>query len=48
MRKHSRSGRRRQWWDSGHASLCLLGEHLRRTGFFRPLEERVCLRQKVR
>jgi hypothetical protein len=39
---------RRKWFDSAHASLCLLGEHLRRTGFFRPLEEQVRLQQKVR
>jgi hypothetical protein len=40
--------RRRKWYDSGHASLCLLGDYLRRTEFFRPLEEQVKLRQKVR
>ena len=39
MRKHSKPARGRKWFDSGHASLCLLGEYLRRSGFFRPLEE---------
>ena len=48
MRKHSKRARARKWCDSGHASLCVLGEHLRRTGFFRPLEEGVRLHQKVR
>ena len=38
----------RKWCDSGHASLCLLGDYLRRTGFFQPLEEQVRLQQKVR
>jgi hypothetical protein len=40
--------RPRKWCDSGHASLCLLGAHLRRTGFFQPLEAGVKLHQKVR
>jgi hypothetical protein len=44
----SRETRRRQWFDSSHASLCVLGGYLRRTGFFRPLEEQVPLPQKVR
>jgi len=48
MRKHSKPARGRKWFDSGHASLCLLGEYLRRSGFFRPLEEGVRLHQKVR
>lgn len=48
MRKHSKAARARKWFDSAHASLCLLGGYLRRTGFFRPLEEGVKLRQKVR
>jgi hypothetical protein len=38
----------RKWFDSAHASLCLLGAHLRRTGFFEPLEQEVKLHQKVR
>jgi hypothetical protein len=45
--KGSRARRRRKWHDSGHASLCLLGLYLCLTGFFRPLEEGVRLKQKV-
>ncbi len=37
----------RTWYDSGHASLCLLGSYLRQIGFFQPLEERVQIQQKV-
>ena len=49
MSQHSsRPARSRQWFDSSHASLCLLGGYLRRTGFFRGLEEQVPLPQKVR
>ncbi|MDQ5853635.1 MAG: transposase [Chloroflexota bacterium] len=48
MKQHSRRARERKWWDSSHASLCLLGSYLRRTGFFQPLEEQVRLQQKVR
>jgi hypothetical protein len=49
MRQHSSpSPRQRKWCDSAHASLCVLGEHLRRTGFFQPLAESLTLRQKVR
>ena len=48
MKKDSRRVRERKWWDSSHASLCLLGGYLRRIGFFQPLEEQVHLRQKVR
>jgi hypothetical protein len=47
MAKGSRTARRRTWYDSAHASLCLLGSYLRLTGFFRPLEEGVTLQQKV-
>jgi hypothetical protein len=35
------------WYDSGHASLCLLGTYLRQSGFFEPLEERVQIQQKT-
>ena len=35
------------WYDSGHASLCVLGVHLRRMGFFKPLEAHVKIEQKV-
>src|SRR5215472_18594636 len=37
----------RVWYDSAHASLCLLGEYLRRTGFFTPLETRLQIQQKT-
>jgi hypothetical protein len=37
----------RTWYDSTHASLCLLGSYLRHTGFFLPLEERVQIQQKA-
>ncbi len=37
----------RKWYDSPHASLCLLGAHLRRTGFFAPLEAHVQIQQKA-
>jgi hypothetical protein len=47
MRKNSTSVGARVWYESGHASLCVLGAHLRREGFFAPLEERVRLKQKV-
>ena len=48
MGQHSSPGPRpRQWFDSAHASLCVLGSHLRQTDFFRPLEEGVTLKQKV-
>jgi hypothetical protein len=48
MRKESKPGRARKWFDSSHASLGLLGEHLRRTGFFRALEQEVKRPQKTR
>ena len=47
MQHHNTSATRRTWYDSGHASLCLLGVHLRRIGFFKPLEEQVQIHQKV-
>ncbi len=37
----------RKWYDSPHASLCLLGAHLRRIGFFAPLEAQVQIKQKA-
>jgi hypothetical protein len=40
--------RERKWFDSSHASLCLLGAHLRRREFFGPLEDGVHLKQQVR
>ena len=36
-----------KWVESAHASLCALGTHLRRIGFFAPLEEAVHIKQKV-
>jgi hypothetical protein len=36
----------RLWHDSAHASLCLLGAHLRAIGFFRDLEAGITIRQK--
>src|SRR5579859_7437292 len=37
----------RTWYDSAHASLCLLGAYLRQSGFFLPLEARVQIHQKT-
>lgn len=48
MRNDTTATRDRKWYDSAHASLCLLGAHLRRIGFFRPLEAGVRIKQKVR
>ena len=36
-----------KWYDSPHASLCLLGTYLRRIGFFAPLEAQVQIKQKA-
>jgi hypothetical protein len=48
MGQHSSPGPRpRKWFDSAHASLCVLGSHLRQTDFFGPLEAGVTLKQKV-
>ncbi len=47
MEQCSGGARERKWYDSGHASLCLLGCYLRQIGFFRPLEEGLRLKQKV-
>jgi hypothetical protein len=47
MDQCSGGARERKWYDSGHASLCLLGCYLRQIGFFRPLEEGLRLKQKV-
>lgn len=35
------------WKESGHASLCLLGVHLRHLNFFQPLQAHVKIEQKV-
>jgi len=37
----------RVWYASAHASLCVLGSYLRRTGFFTPLETRMQIQQKT-
>ncbi len=37
----------RVWYDSAHASLCLLGAYLRRIGFFQPLETHMQINQKT-
>ena len=47
MSEHNTTKVERKWFDSAHASLCLLGTHLRQIGFFTPLEQRVHLQQKV-
>ncbi|GHO51477.1 hypothetical protein [Ktedonospora formicarum] len=47
MSQHSTSVSPQKWHDSGHASLCLLGNYLRQIGFFEPLEKRVHIQQKV-
>src|SRR5438105_2721261 len=39
--------RDRVWHDSSHASLCLLGTHLRAIGFFQELEAGITIRQKA-
>jgi hypothetical protein len=41
MVNDSTAPRECKWCDSAHASLGLLGAHLRRVGGFRPMEERV-------
>jgi len=47
MCKHSTAGTQRKWYDSAHASLCMLGSYLCATSFFRPIEEGVKIKQKV-
>ncbi len=47
MSQDNKKASERVWQESAHASLCVLGAHLRRTGFFAPLEERVRIKQKV-
>src|SRR5439155_23016706 len=37
----------RRWYDSAHASLCVLGAHLCLIGFFQPWAEHLKLKQKV-
>jgi hypothetical protein len=47
MQPHNTSATARTWYESGHASLCLLGVHLRRMGLFKPLEAHMKIGQKV-
>jgi hypothetical protein len=47
MEHHNISVSRRIWHDSAHASLCILGAHLRHSNFFGPLEHRMHIHQKV-
>jgi hypothetical protein len=39
--------RERKWYDSSHASLCVLGAYLRRSGFFAALQAGLIVKQKV-
>jgi hypothetical protein len=36
-----------KWYESSHASLCLLGSYLQTSGFFHPLETHVHIHQKA-
>jgi hypothetical protein len=47
MSQHTIATPARVWYDSSHASLCLLGTYLRRIGFFQPLETRMQINQKT-
>lgn len=47
MIQDNTNAQHRIWHESAHASLCVLGMHLRRIHFFKPLEHRVQIRQKV-
>ena len=47
MQDRNTSASRQIWYDSGHASLCVLGVQLRRMSFFKPLEAHVQIQQKV-
>jgi hypothetical protein len=47
MQHRNTSATAQMWNESGHASLCLLGVHLRRMNFFQPLEAHVKIEQKV-
>src|SRR5712692_4034570 len=47
MDEGSGARQQRKWFDSGHASLCLLGAYLRRTGFFQTLADGIKLKQKA-
>ncbi len=47
MHEHNTVVSHQKWYDSAHASLCVLGTYLRQIGFFEPLERRVHIEQKV-
>ena len=47
MHQHNTVRSQPKWYDSGHASLCVLGKYLRQIGFFEPVEKRVHIEQKV-
>src|SRR5512142_939697 len=47
MMQDNMNAQHRLWHDSAHASLCVLGAHLHRIHFFKPLEQRMQIRQKV-
>jgi len=47
MQQNSMNITQRKWYDSAHASLCLLGAYLCRMDFFAPLERLVHIHQKV-
>lgn len=47
MPQNSMNTIQRKWYDSPHASLCLLGAYLRQVDFFAPVERRVHIQQKV-
>lgn len=47
MAHDNTSAQKRAWHESGHASLCLLGNYLQEQRFFQPLETRLHLRQKA-
>ncbi len=47
MHQHNTVVSQQKWYDSAHASLCVLGTYLRQIGFFEPLERRVPIEQKV-
>jgi hypothetical protein len=47
MHQNNMQTSQQKWYDSGHASLCVLGKYLRQIGFFDPVERRVHIEQKV-
>ncbi len=47
MIQDNTNAQQRIWHESAHASLCILGAYLDRIHFFKPLEQRVQIRQKV-